>query len=154
MRVWFKCTVGGRYKVGIRAGLTVGNPCYWPMSSLVFVKTILKPTNYLRKFWVGFFYSLPDVALILKHLTLFCLQKVLLSYLLLQTSRFSGLGSTSSTPCQVAMPQNVCSFVWVPIPQWLEQKVPDCAGIQVCSFMWFFNHVRITLRVSVHEADL
>ena len=43
-------TVGGRYKVGIRAGLTVGNPCYWPMLSLVFVKTILKPTNYLRKF--------------------------------------------------------------------------------------------------------
>ena len=73
------------------------------MLSLVFVKTILKPTNYLRKFWVGFFYSLPDVALILKHLTLFCLQKVLLSYLLLQTSRFSGLGSTSSTPCPVAM---------------------------------------------------
>ena len=74
----------GSDRVGIRAGLTVGNPCYWPMLSLVFVKTILKPTNYLRKFWVGFFYSLPDVALILKHLTLFCLQKVLLSYLLLQ----------------------------------------------------------------------
>ena len=135
----------GSDKVGIRAGLTVGNPCYWSMLSLVFVKTILKPTNYLRKFWVGFFLLLTWYRSNSESSYLVLVSKVLLSYLLLQTFRFSGLGSTSSTPCQVAMSQSVCSFVWVLHPQWLEQKVPDCAGIQVCWLMWFFNHVRITL---------
>ena len=33
---------GGVTVLGIRAGLSVGNPCYWSMLSLVFTKTISK----------------------------------------------------------------------------------------------------------------
>ena len=80
----FKCTVGVRYKVGIRAGLTVGNPCYWPMLSLVFVKTILKPTNYLWKLWVGFFLLLTWYRSDSESPYLVLISKVLLSLMVFQ----------------------------------------------------------------------
>ena len=42
----------GALQVGIRAGLPVGNPFYWSMSSLVFVKVIynlkMSGENHLR----------------------------------------------------------------------------------------------------------
>ena len=60
---------GGVTGFGIRAGLSVGNPCYWSMLSLVLVKTISKMKS-IYETLVCFFYSLPSFALLLGYLTL------------------------------------------------------------------------------------
>ena len=66
---------GGVTGFGIRAGLSVGNPCYWSMLSLVLAKTISKMKS-IYETLVCFFYSLPSFALLLGHLTLFWFEKV------------------------------------------------------------------------------
>ena len=156
MRVWCEVHGWGALQSWYQSRTDCRKPLLLADVEFSVCKTILKPTNYLRKFWVGFFLLLTWYRSNSESSYLVLFAKVLLSCLLLQTFRFSGLGSTSSTPCQVAMSQNVYSFVWVLAPQWLEHKVPDCARIHVCWLMWFLNHVRITLsfRISVHEADL
>ena len=61
----------GLLQFGIRAGLPVGNPCYWSMLSLVIVKTILHLKVSYEKLLKILFYFLSGIALILSHLTLY-----------------------------------------------------------------------------------
>ena len=120
-------------------------------------KIIWKATNYLRKLWLGFF------LLLTWYRSNFWVTLPCFDLKVYKTSRFSGLGSTFSTPCQVAIasefPSHLKLFnsiLWAMVPHSLEHKIPDCAGIQVWWLMWFLNHVSIPLsfRISVHEADL
>ena len=54
----------GADRFGIRAGLTVGNPCYWSMLSLVFAKLFEKLQTNCENSDQDSFYSLPGIALI------------------------------------------------------------------------------------------
>ena len=96
--------VRGSWQVfGIRAGLPVGNPCYWSMLSLELVKTILKLQasceNFLRNSFLLLTWCHSISEIILPDL----LWKGFTSHLLTFKARIKTLGVFFlSTPCQVA----------------------------------------------------
>ena len=70
-------TTGVLTEFGIRAGLTVGNPRYWSMLSLVFAKLFEKLQTICENSDYASFYSLHGIALISESPYLVLILKVL-----------------------------------------------------------------------------